>query len=133
METLSVDSITTEEERLCSANEFIKVIASCGRKFFEHKGFVSKLELSPTKRVFFIDYYTKRRIYTHRRYCRWKGFTSGGTLKGLIESLRDFIKKGRHLNANYFCEKRFSDSHPWGYGKDLQIVRKAALELGIAK
>lgn len=128
-----MEKSTTEHERLNAANEFIKVIASCGRKFFEHQGFVSSLELSPTKRVFFIDYYTKKRIYTHRQYCEWKGFTSGGTLKRLIEALRDFIKKGQHLRADYFCEERNFGRHPWGYGEDLQIVKNAALELGIAK
>jgi len=52
----------TKEGRLKESNEFIAVIAGCGRKFFQHKGFVSTLELSITGRVFFIDYYTKKRI-----------------------------------------------------------------------
>ena len=123
----------TKQERLASANEFIKVIASCGRKFFEHEGFVSTLELSPTGRVFFVDYYTKKRIYTHRKYCNWDGFTSGGTMKRLIESLRDFITKGYTLIAKYF-EPVYPNGakNSWGYGDDILIVRDAAVRLGIA-
>lgn len=123
-----------EQERLDLANRFVNVIASCGRKFFHHNGFVSYFELSEHGRVFFIDYYTKKRIYTHKRCGRWKGFTSGGTLKALVESLRDFIKTGRQLNIDYFnneMSNRFRN--PWGYGDDLEIVKGAAESLGIAK
>lgn len=124
----------TEIERLDKANEFIKVIASCGRRFFHHQGFVSSFELSDTKRVFFIDYYTKKRIYTHRSYCSWRGFTSGGTLKGLVESLRDYIKKGQALRLSYFTPDCGNGlRNPWGYGDDLKIVHDAAERLGIAK
>lgn len=123
----------TEQERLNAANEFIKVIAGCGRKFFRYEDFVSFLEISDTGRVFFIDYYTKKRIYTHRRFVKWRGFTSGGTLKSLVEDLRDFIKKGALLNAKYFehdTEKGYRN--PWGYGEDIAVVKDAAIRLGIA-
>lgn len=124
----------SELERLNKANEFIKIIASCGRQFFHHDGFISSFELSNTRRVFFIDYYTKERIYTHRRYCRWRGFTSGGTLKGLVECLRDYIKKGEPLRLAYFSDVWSNGQHhPWGYGDDLKIVHDAAQQLGIAK
>jgi len=41
-----VDALTkgvfmTKQERLENANKFIAVIASCGREFFKHKGFIS--------------------------------------------------------------------------------------------
>lgn len=123
----------TKEDRLSKANEFIAVIASCGRKFFEHEGFVSTLELSPTGRVFFIDYYTKKRIYTHRT-CHWSGFTSGGTMKMIVECLRDFTMKGETMNASYFQPKMGNGfGNPWGYREDILIVRDAAIRLGIAE
>jgi hypothetical protein len=123
----------TKQKRLENANKFIAVIASCGRKFFEHKGFISTLELSATGRVFFIDYYTKKRIYTHRKYCRWDGFSSGGTMKSLIESLRDFITKGSMMRSDYFQPLMLNGfKNPWGYGDDILIVRDAAVKLGIA-
>lgn len=123
----------TKQERLKAANEFIKIISECGRKFFQHQGFVSTLELSKNGRVYFIDYYTKKRIYTHKRGA-WNGFTSGGTLKCLIENLRDFICKGDLLMAYYFNydNPRKTFSNPWGYGEDILIVKEAALKLGIA-
>jgi hypothetical protein len=123
----------TEQERLGAANKFIQAIAGCGRNFFRHEDFVSSFELSPTGRVFFIDYYTKKRIYTHRSFVKWRGFTSGGTLKALVENLRDFIKKGCLLNANYF-ENDITNGYknPWGYGDDIAIVKDSAIKLGIA-
>ena len=122
-----------KQERLEKSNEFIAVIAGCGRRFFEHKGFVSTLELSETGRVFFIDYYTKKRIYTHRKYCRWDGFTSGGTLKSLVENLRDFITQGKTLRAEYFQPDMGNGfKNPWGYGDDILKVKSAAIKLGIA-
>lgn len=124
----------SKQDRLVAANSFIKAISGCGRKFFQHQGFVSSLELSKNGRVYFIDYYTKKRIYTHKD-SRWDGFSSGGTLKCLIQSLRDFICKGDLLNASYFDydEPRKTFSNPWGYGADILKVKDAALSLGIAK
>jgi hypothetical protein len=123
-----------EQKRLDAANEFIKVIASCGRNFFTHESFVSYMELSEHGRVFFIDYYTKKRIYTHRKYCHWDGFTSGGTMKSIIEALRDFIKKGETLRLSYFFYyPRADHTHCWGYGEDLKLVHDAAKKLGVAK
>jgi len=119
----------TKQDRLKSANEFIKVIASCGRRFFKHKSFVSYLELSDHGRVFFIDYYTKKRIYTHID-CRWDGFTGGGTLQSLIERLRDFIVKGYYLPAEYF---HVNYDHIWGYGSDIFVIKEAAIRLHIAR
>ncbi len=122
-----------KQERLIAANEFIEVISGCGRKFFQHKGFVSTLELSDHGRVFFIDYYTKKRIYTHRRFVRWDGFTSGGTLKGLVEALRDFVTKGSQMTATYFQPEMGNGfRNPWGYGIDILKVKDAAIRLGIA-
>lgn len=123
-----------EQERLDRANELLDVISSCGRKFFKHKGFVASLELSESKRVFFIDQYTKKRIYTHRYDARWKGFTNGGTMKRFIEALRDFIKKGELLNLHYFTDNKEDwCPHPWGYGDDLKIVHDTVLRLEMAK
>lgn len=124
----------SKQDRLIVANQFIETISSCGRNFFEHKGFVSTLELDSKNKVWFIDYYTKKRINTHKE-SRWDGFTSGGTLKSFIEALRNFVIEGRKLNLNYFIEKPSNEyslgGHPWAYGEDLDIVRNKGVELGI--
>ena len=130
-----------KQERLEAANEFIKVIASCGRNFLssnsdirnkEAKPFVSFMEIDKRGRVWFTDYYTKKRIYTHYDG-RWRGFTSGGTLKMIVESMRDFITKGSTMRAGYFQPEMDNGfGNPWGYGEDILIVKDAAIKLGLA-
>lgn len=123
-----------QQQRLKSANEFIRVIASCGRNFLSSNSdlknksdhpFVCFLELDDRGRVWFTDRYNKKRIYTHYPG-RWRGFSEGGTLKMIIEQLRDFVKKSSTMRAEGF-------SNHWGYGEDILIVKNAAIALGIAK
>ena len=121
---------TNKLDRLKNANELIQVISKCGRRFFQHKGYVSTLELSDTGRVFFVDYYTKKRIYTHYSR-RWSGFTSGGTLRRFVEALRDYITKGHLLNPYYFESSGPDFPHPWAYNEDLATVKNAASRLGM--
>lgn len=123
----------TKVQRLEAANEFIQAIAGCGRHFLTHDGFTSRLELSKHGRVYFIDYYSKKRIYTHTEN-RWKGFTSGGTLRSIIECLRNFVMKGTQMRAGYFhADAADNFKHIWGYGQDILSVKAAAIRLGIAK
>ena len=122
-----------KQERLTAVNKLIKVIAGCGRKFLQHDGFIASMELSEHGRVFFVDHYSKKRIYTHRRYVQWNGFTSGGTMKDLVEAFKDFIIRGSQLRAAYFQPDMGNGfSNPWGYGEDILEVKKAAENLGIA-
>ena len=127
-----------EQERVKTANEFIKVIASCGRNFFSENSdmsgarrvsnpFVSTMEVDANGRVWFTDYYTRKRIYTHYSG-HWAGFTSGGTLKDIVKFLRDFIKRDDKMRAEYFHVKS-----PWAYGEEILKVKDAALRLGIAR
>lgn len=118
-----------KQSRTVAANQLINAIASCGRHFFTHNGFISSLELSEKGRVYFIDYYTRKRVYTHKEG-DWIGFTSGGSLKWLVMCLRDFVTHGHQMDADYFSVEL---SNPWGYGEDIVLVRKSAVALGIAK
>lgn len=128
-----MSNIPDEKERLNKANEFITIIASCGRNFFKHEDRIAYLEISDTGRVFFIDDYTKKRIYTHLSGRRWRGFSHGGTLKRFIESLRNYVKRDEKMNLRYF-ESKWAEGymHPWEYGVDLKVVKEAASRLGIA-
>jgi hypothetical protein len=124
---------TEEVERTQMANEFIAAIAGCGRKFFSHNGEVSRLELDARGRVWFIDKYSQKRIYTHYRY-DWRGFTEGGTLRSLVSRLRDFIKTGKQVPRRAFWHdpSPHPDGDYWGYGpEDMAIVQRTALSLGI--
>lgn len=123
----------TKTERAVVANRFIEAIASCGRMFFAHKERVSRFEVDARGRVWFIDGYTGRRIYTHYKY-HWRGFTEGGTLRALVENLRDFIRTGETPKLNFGPWPRWlSDGDMWGYGEDMEKVRSAAIESGLRR
>ena len=128
----------SEQDRLDAANEFISVIASCGRNFFSENSdmhgsrrvenpFISTMEVDKYGKVWFTDYYTRKRIYTHYSG-DWNGFTSGGTLRNIVQALREFIKRDAKMRAEYFHSKS-----PWAYGDHILKVKAAALRLGIAQ
>lgn len=120
----------TKQERAFIANQMLIAIASCGRRFFAHKGRVSQFDVDHRGRVWLIDKYTQRRIYTHYKY-HWRGFSDGGTLRALIERLRDFIATGRTLPAGIFgpWPEWVCGGDLWGYGAEMQQVRDAAQRL----
>jgi hypothetical protein len=122
----------TKEERLANANEMLRAIASCGRKFFAHEDRVSRFEVDQRGRVWFIDKWTQKRIYTHYRY-DWRGFSEGGTLRALVERLRDFITQGKQLPPTIFgpWPEWVCGGDLWAYGDAMQRVRDAAEELRI--
>lgn len=114
--------IQIKQKRLDECNFLIEQIAKHGRKFFNYEdrtGRISKLELGFQQRVYFIDGYTGTRIYTHRRWCRWRGFSEGGTLKGWIEAMRDYITFGTKCNLRAICPKGIGrkSGNIWGYSE----------------
>lgn len=108
-------SMELKQQRIDECNKVIKSISSYGREFFRYKDRVAQLVLSKDGRVYFIDEYTQEVIYTHRRYCHWRGFNNGGTLKSLIEAMRDHVIRGDLLRLGFICAKRSDDSNIWGY------------------
>ena len=116
-------------ERIDQCNELIRLIASAGRKFFSDKdGYVSTLELGKRGRVLFVDYYTRRRIDTHAH--EWRGFTSGGTLRRLVELMRDYIKKGEKIPLWVIGNRRTDGTNVWGYPADeLEALRVLVAKL----
>lgn len=122
---------TTEAERLVAANALIETIASKGLRFFAHKGRVSRLELDSRGRVWLIDKFTQKRVYTHYRW-EWRGFSEGGTLRAVIEALRDFIKRETQMTSGFGpWPKNYCNGNLWGYGDDMAEVRGRAIELGV--
>lgn len=111
----------------------LEAIASCGRRFFRDKGRVSRLELDNKGRVWYIDSYTEKRIHTHHPWCKWRGFTGGGTMKDLIKALRNFVTKGTKLHPKAFgpWPQWYCGGDLWGYGDDMEKVRNSARHLGI--
>lgn len=144
-------TIQQKQERLQHANDLILAIASYGRRFFFYGGnsvydpktrtsaFVpasryARLELR-NGRVWFIDDYTEKAIFTHQTGIpsRWKGFSHGGTLRSLVEAMRDYIVHGRKIPQwRIATEQLYGSGDIWGYGKDASaLVRAAVAELPI--
>jgi hypothetical protein len=125
--------VIEKQQRLESANQLIQSIAGCGRKFFYHKGNVSRFELDKSGRVWFVDGYNGARIYTHYAG-RWHGFSEGGTLRGLVIALRDYITHGNPIGfALGPFPDWYSGGDPWGYGADMKTVYECAVSTGIVK
>ena len=122
---------TIREERLGRVNELIAVIGSCGRHFFCYRGVVSWLEMDERGRIWFVDSWRGARIYTHY-HGRWKGFTGGGTLKCLVESLQHYVIKGTLLSRRHFWWPDWvCGGDLWAYGDDIGLVRSEAERLGL--
>lgn len=123
---------TDRNERLEAANEMLKAIASCGRKFFAFEDRVSRFELDDRGRIWFVDKYTQKRIYIAYRG-NWKPFSDGGTLRALVERLRDFIQQATPLPPSIFgpWPEWVCGGDLWAYGEDMQQVRTAAIRLGM--
>ena len=113
---------TTKQQRVEHCNQLIGIIASHGRQFFRCKstGNVASMEVDARGRVWFHDYYTRKRIYTHETSFgnEWRGFTSGGTLRSLVEELRDYIRTGKPLARNRIGFTRNDGSNIWGYSQE---------------
>lgn len=115
-----------------AVNEWLKFIGSCGREFFNHKGVLATMEQDGRGRVWFVDEYSRRRVYTHYKW-RWVGFNNGGTLRRLVESLRDFIRLDAQIRPAYFNHSTlYCSGHPWGYSEeDMLAIRDEGIRLGI--
>lgn len=126
-----------KQARCEHANELIKIIAKHGRRFFYDKEHdrVAHFEVDDRGRVWFVDDYTNERIYTHGTgfMNRWAGFTHGGTLRDLVEKIRDYITDEKTVDRHWLGPSyAFSDGDVWGYGAEaVAAVRAEAIVLPI--
>lgn len=126
----------TRQDRVVHANQLIQVLAAHGRRFFycKSKDTYARMEIDARGRVWFIDDYTQKRVYTHDTRGRWRGFTHGGTLRTLVECMRDYIINGTPIHRGRIATKQLGDSDDdiWGYGPEAAAaVREAAFALPI--
>jgi len=97
-------------DRIIAANEFIRVIANCGRRFFRNTGAGHDAYLTLNARRNIV--YTGARINVSKEG-RWDGFSHGGTLKSLAGSIGAFILNGSTMRYGYFqptMDKRLRES-----------------------
>lgn len=124
------------EQRVEHANELIRLIGSYGRRFFwsaEHQRF-AHIELDARGRVWFIDDHTGMRVFTHCANGRWKGFTHGGTLRSLVDDMRDYITFCTPVPRWKIAIKQMGDptQDVWGYGLEAaEALRAEAFKLPI--
>lgn len=126
-------------ERAEVVNDFLRTIASCGRRFFEHEGRVARIEIGercdPQRAgglVYIVDEYTGQRADTASQDMR--GFHHGGTLRELVKDLRTYVLTGRPQSMNLGPWPQYmAGGDLWGYGPDMRVVRAKALELAIWK
>lgn len=112
--------VAERRERAEHANQLIRVIADHGRRFFWselHQRYAS-IEVDAGGRVWFIDDYSGKRIYTHWTPFgnKWRGFTHGGTLRSLVEKMRDYILAGEQVHLDRIAPTMIDGkTNLWGY------------------
>lgn len=123
-----------KEDRAKKVNQLVKVIGDGGRHFFNYQGRYARIEVDYRGRVWWIDNYTQKRIYTHYGH-RWRGFSNGGTLRSLVEAFRDFVSRGDYVPRYHFgpWPDHYCHGDLWGYGDYMKKVRNAAVDLGVTR
>ena len=123
-------------DRVKRANRLIETIATCGRRFFnyrDHGGTIGRFERDRRGKIFFIDGWSGKRIYTHYAG-HWYGFSEGGTMRDRVIKLRDFIVHGTRLPSLVFGPwPDWMLQDLWGYGDDMQRIRDIAARLRITR
>jgi len=112
------------ERRIEHANALVGCIASCGRRFLDGDP-VARIYCDNRGHPWFVDGYTQKHIYLY--YPRWggqQGFSQGGTLRELVNQLKEWIIGNRAFVSRGVFQH-------WGYGADMQIVLDEAVRLGI--
>ncbi|MDK9789774.1 hypothetical protein [Vibrio sp. D431a] len=104
-----------KKERVEHANALLINFSSVGAKFFLHNGGASQFEVDTHGKIWFLDKCSDRRVYVYREG-RWKGFTEGGTLRTLIEALRDYIRTGEKISPRFVVPAFYSYGDVYGYG-----------------
>jgi hypothetical protein len=132
-------ALEEKRERAVIANAIICAIASHGRRFFslsaDKPGIVegdrtSYFTVDDRGRVWFTDKWSRKRIYTYNG--TWHGFSEGGTLRSVVEMLRDYITgKLDKVDMRYFgpFQEWRCGGDPWGYGADMQKARDEIAEI----
>jgi hypothetical protein len=116
-----------KKERLDHANKVICAISSHGRRFFYHEGRTASLEMDIGGKIWLLDEYSQKRVNTHKRG-GWLEFSHGGTLRNIIETLRDYIMAGDPLPGAWIGPScGYGAGDVWGYGHEALAAVRAAL------
>ena len=126
------NKLTAKQQRTNQVNHVIRIIGNHGRRFFfnQKTNCYACMEVDQRGKVWFIDDYSARRIFTHNTTWggRWRGFSHGGTLRSLVEGFRDYIRTGEPMHPGHLGPERFNDSNIWGY--DIEGIRAVRQQAG---
>lgn len=131
--------MSTKQERLQHANALIKIIGTYGRKFFysKERDAFAAMELR-AGRLWWIDEYRGSAVYIRKTgfSSNWRGFSHGGTLRSLVEDMREYITNGTPIPRwKIVIQQRGHDDltgNIWGYDvASAQAVRDRAYQLPI--
>lgn len=132
------DRALAKQERLEHANQLIKIIGSHGRRFFWNEGKQRFASLALMRgRVYYVDDYSGELVYTHHTPFGndWRGFSHGGTLKALVQDMRDYVMHGTRIPRWRIVIERLQGglaNNIWGYPLEAALaVRAAAYALPI--
>lgn len=126
-------------DRVKHANALIHIISEHGRRFFwnEKDRRVASIGIDHRGKLWWTDDYRGTRVciekiggYEHR----WHGFSHGGTLKQLVQMMREYIKTGERISIGHICPGRWEpdNGNIWGYSPEAaQACRAAASQLDI--
>lgn len=116
--------------RCDKANELLRTIGDCGRRFFHDRGYYGHFVFDDG-RLIYVDEYTHKRMPVRGTYLR-RGFTGGGTLNDLVIALARYIRTGKGVGHRFGpWPKILCDGDLWGYGDAMVIVRQKATDLGV--
>ena len=110
------------------ANKIIRVIGSHGRRFLSSNSdcrepkedpTFSRFEVDSKGELWYVQWYGAKRILVRHR--EWPGFCDGGTLRGVIEHLRNHILLGNPVRIHF--------AEYWGYEQDMALVAREVGEL----
>ena len=132
----------SKQQRVDVANRIIEIVATHGRRFFSlsadgkiaDRPRISFFELRRNGRLWFVDKYTNKAIYTAYRRGNWHGFSEGGTLRDLVCAMADWITGKRDdFPINHFgpWPEWVCGGDLWGYGSEMAVVRDKIRELTI--
>jgi hypothetical protein len=131
--TNDADALHAMAGRLAAANQLLAVIAKHGRHFFFSASVprLASFLFDARMRLHFVDDYTGKAILlppageSHDL----DGFSHGGTMRSLVEHLRDHILLGQLLNRELIAPAN-GLRDLWGYGAEAaEAVRHEAWQL----
>lgn len=129
-----MSKLQAKQARAAEANRVVEAISNHGRRFFYcgpgsdpseggarakkcPEGRVARFEVDERGAIWFRDDYSWERIYVAYEG-RWKRFSHGGTLKSLVQALRDYIRTGEPIAPGWFgpWDEWIARGDLWGYG-----------------